>query len=635
MNAGTTADAVLSAIRGMSHTKLTETGPNAFRCNSPLRAGSDSFAFVLEVSPDGEYGKWIDHARNEYGSLYTLAERLGIQRTSRGDGVSIRVPVPLLERYAAAHGVPVDAYLLTGWTETRHGRKPALQIQTDTGPRFRLDPNNPDAKPKYWHSKTWTACWYLLADGVALTAARGVPLVLVNGEASAVACQYHGVAAVCVTGGSEREIPAHLVPALLEAYKKPDIIVALDCDEKGRKAAPKLAAQLRAMGYAPRVVDLGLEDKQDAADYLRMHTVADFYALPDIADRVIDERRAALLSAIQTPEQIHTAIVNGTDRPARSVIATADGTASLLWVGAHILAARPKTYKSMLALHLADAVTDTSVDIFASGRFRATRGAVLYLDFEQQTATVDRRMNAMTIREHSTLQYVTSKAWRNLERANADTDRTELAFEVIRAWYVETMKRGQTPALVVVDTLSAIQTERVTPNTDTHQADYQYMRRWDDLAVELDTAVLLLMHLTKGTRGKNGADPADAVYGSGKMTGAVESIITLTRADADDAFVTMQARARDEAIQPTVLQFDSGRGHHIIPATLPVNVLNLSKQKASIVAALEDGHNTVAAIAEALGISGTAVYNAIGPLMNENYIRRGAVKGTYEATRTT
>ena len=86
MNAGTTADAVLSAIRGMSYTKLTETGPNAFRCNSPLRAGSDSFAFVLEVSPDGEYGKWTDYARiNEYGSLYTLAERCLLYTSDAAD----------------------------------------------------------------------------------------------------------------------------------------------------------------------------------------------------------------------------------------------------------------------------------------------------------------------------------------------------------------------------------------------------------------------------------------------------------------------------------------------------------------------------------------------------------------------
>lgn len=635
MTSTTTAAAVLSAIRAMSHTKPKQEAPNRVRCNSPLRAGSDSFSFVLTTSPDGEHGAYTDHARGEHGTLYELAERLGIPRTSSSAGVPVRVPVPVLERYAAAHGVPVDAYLLAGWTETRYGKKPALQIQTDTGPRYRLDPDASDNKTKYTHARTYTACWYLLEDGVALSAARGVPLVLVNGEASAVACQYRGVAAVCVTGGSEREIPAHLVPALLEAYKKPDVIVALDCDEKGRKAAVKLAAQLRTLGYAPRVVDLGLEDKQDAADYLRTHTVADFYALPDIADRVINERRAALLSAIQTPAQIHTAIVNGTDRPARSVISTTDGTASLLWVGAHILAARPKTYKSMLALHLADAVTDTSVDLFAAGRFRATRGAVLYLDFEQQTATVDRRMNAMMIRDHSVLQYVTSKAWRHLERTNADTDRTDLAFEVIRAWSGEMMKRGQTPALVVVDTLSAIQSERITPNTDTHTADYQYMRRWDDLAVEIDASILLLMHLTKGTRGKNGADPADAVYGSGKMTGAVESIITLTRADADDTFVTMQARARDEAIKPTVLQFDTTRGHHIIPSTVPVNVLNLSKRKASILAALEDGHTTPAAIADTLHIDKQTVYNVLGQLTAENYIRRGAVHGTYESMRTT
>lgn len=628
----TTYDAVLSAVRMMSHTKVKETAPLSFRCNSPFRTDADSHSFTVDCS-DGEHGAFYESSTRESGSLYQLASRLGVEIATRTGEPVPRKRTQRLEEYATAHGAPVEAYLLAGWSETTHPqtKQPALQIMTDNGPRYRML----EGSAKYKSGKGVKACWYKLADAVAMSAARGVPLVMVNGEASVVACQWNGVAAVCVTTGSEKAIAPHLIPALLEAYKKPDIIVALDCDTAGRIGALSLAAQLKSIGYTPRVVDLNLADKQDAADYLRLHTADELYALPDISERAAAERDAALLSVIQTPAQIHEAIQSGADNPARPIVSLKNGTAALLWVGAHILAARPKTFKSMLSLHIADAVSDASVDLFAAGTYRTARGSVLYLDFEQKPATVNRRMNAMRIHDQSPLQYVTSTQWKRTIRQNGYEDLTALAFDIIRAWYRNERAHGRTPALVIVDTLSAILKETIAAGTDTHTSDYKYYAAWDDLAVELDAAVLLLSHLTKGARGKNGADPADAVYGSGKLTGAVESIITLTRADSEDAFVTMQSRARDEAIQPTVLQFDAARGHHIIPDSVPVNMLNLSKRKSSVLAAIEDGHTTPSAIADALNIDKQVVYNIVGALTTEKYIRRGAVHGTYEPIRNT
>jgi hypothetical protein len=622
----------------MSHTNVKQESANRFRCNNPFNAGSDSHAFVVEYTDDaGEYGAFSDHGPSgESGSLYELAERLGVPRAERSSSGAVpRNRMQYLEEYAAAHGAPVDAFLSAGWKETTYkdktGVRPALMIPTENGPRYRF---TDDKKPKYKSGYGVKQCWYKLSVAVALSDARGVPLVMVNGEASVVSCLYHGVAAVAVTASSEKEIPPHLLPALIEAYKKPVIIIALDCDTKGRTSALKLAAQLKTAGYSPRVVDLNLADKQDAADYLRLHTADELYALPDISERAAAERDAALLSVIQTPGQIHEAIQSGADNPARPIVSLRNGSAALLWVGAHILGARPKTYKSMLSLHIADAVSDPSVDLFAAGTYTTARGSVLYLDFEQKPATVDKRMNAMRIYDQSPLQYITATQWKRLVRQQNHEDLTALAFDIIRAWYRNERTHGRTPALVIVDTLSAILKETIAAGTDTHTSDYKYYAAWDDLAVELDSAILLLSHLTKGTRGKNGADPADAVYGSGKLTGAVESIITLTRADSEDAFVTMQSRARDEAIKPTVLQFDAARGHHIIPETVPVNVLNLSKRKALVLTAIHDGHETPAAIAEAVNLDKQSVYNVLTDLTAEKYIRRGEKHGTYEVMKT-
>jgi hypothetical protein len=405
------------------------------------------------------------------------------------------------------------------------------------------------------------------------------------------------------------------------------VVIALDCDTKGRTASAKLAAQLQDAGYEPRVVDLNLADKQDAADYLRLHTAAELYALPDIAELVIAENDAFLLSAIRSPDAIYRAIEAGEEKDGRAIVSHSSG-AALLWVGAHLLGARPKTYKSMLALHIANTV-HAGTHLFDDYRFTATRGSVLYLDFEMKTSTVKTRMQMMNVRG---VDYVTASTWRNQRKQRPHMEPTALAHDIIRAWCRSELRNNRTPALVVVDTMSAIMNATYEKNTDTHTVDYQYYSEWDALAGETDTAILLLTHLTKGTRGKNGADPADAIYGSGKIQGAVESIITLTRQNADDAFVTMQCRTRDEGLEPVVLQFDAAKGHHYIPSSVPLATLDLTKTKARVLEALEAGECTPDAIATATGISKRMVDKSLAALVKEQYAER-TNRGEYASVR--
>lgn len=75
-----TAERVLRALEPY---KLKKTGPDQYRCNSPFRSGSDSQAFTLTISGP-EHGGWHDFPAGESGSLYELADRLGIE-TGRHD----------------------------------------------------------------------------------------------------------------------------------------------------------------------------------------------------------------------------------------------------------------------------------------------------------------------------------------------------------------------------------------------------------------------------------------------------------------------------------------------------------------------------------------------------------------------
>jgi hypothetical protein len=73
-----TAGRVLAALKPYG---LRDEGSGKYRSNSPLRPGSNSHGFTLTIDDD-EHGAFYDHVSGEQGSLYDLANRLGIERSS-------------------------------------------------------------------------------------------------------------------------------------------------------------------------------------------------------------------------------------------------------------------------------------------------------------------------------------------------------------------------------------------------------------------------------------------------------------------------------------------------------------------------------------------------------------------------
>ena len=244
----TTADLVLSALQQYD---LKQEPGGQYRFNSPSRAGSNSHAVRLTISDDGEHGAWNDHVSGDKGSLYQLADALGIPRTMQPAATpTTKRGYADLDAYARAHYAPASAFLDAGWKatttqcpETRQPR-PALAFATATGPRYRfIDGKNPPFKSPTGYK----ACWYRLAEAIA-NAHDGV-IILCNGEPSVIAAQHHNVPATCITGSGEKRLPDVLLAELRAAWTGA-IVVALDSDTKGRAAAPGLVAQLQAAGYA-------------------------------------------------------------------------------------------------------------------------------------------------------------------------------------------------------------------------------------------------------------------------------------------------------------------------------------------------------------------------------------------------
>lgn len=259
--ASTTAQRVIAHIeRAGLHCKQEASGQ--YRSNSPFRADSDSRAFTFTVNGDGEHGAWHDKVTDERGSLYDLAQRLGIEAGATVQDT--KRPYTNLADYAKAHGIEPDVLLAFGWEETTYQERPALVYKTATGPRYRFtDGDKPVYKPGFEDGHATPACWYGLSRALELNA--GLPLVLCNGEISAIAGQTRGIPAIAITGG-ERALPEDLLAELKTAYSG-SLWIALDCDATGKRVAEQIAEQ-----WPDSVIlDLGLSDGGDLADFCLLH----------------------------------------------------------------------------------------------------------------------------------------------------------------------------------------------------------------------------------------------------------------------------------------------------------------------------------------------------------------------------
>jgi len=255
-------------MRALEPYQLKQESANKYRCNSPLRPGSDSKAFTLVINGP-EHGAWHDFVTGESGSLYDLARHLGIAIPAATPVTSTKRAYAGIEDYARAHGIQGSVLQFWHWRETVHQGRPALEFPTASGPRWRFLDGN---KPHFVSSPGYRRCWYGLSQRVLTALAAGKPLVICNGEISTVVAQHYGVPAIAMTGGEKAEIPDELL-AELKGKIGPgrQIIIAMDCDKAGRQAARGLETQLVEAGYLARAVDLGLGTGGDLADFCALH----------------------------------------------------------------------------------------------------------------------------------------------------------------------------------------------------------------------------------------------------------------------------------------------------------------------------------------------------------------------------
>jgi AAA domain len=493
-----TADKVVAQLRNVK-----ARGNGEYRSSSPLRASSDGEAFHLTIK-DGEHGTWFDHVAQEGGSLYTLAKRMNIELPKLAPTTDTAKAKTFAE-FCADHGASEDVFRKAGWTPSSRNGNPAIAFTTDTGTRYRML----SGSTKYIHGKGYTSSWYKLDQALQIAESGGFPLTLCNGEASTVVAQALGMPVTCITGGSEREIPEKLLESLLEAYRGA-IVVAMDCDEKGRSASRKLHKQLTSVGYAVTVVDMKLDAKGDIADYLRLWSPTEFYALPHSLDAV--EYVTAL------PRTVTAADLQKKDVPPLEYIID-----DLMSTGCYLLAGAPKSRKSFLALHLALNVAQGS-KVFERFEVLQSTG-VLYLDLEMSENSVHRRvanmMHGKTWPTNLYFGFGDDWPWRGSEAG----DHLEL-------W----LDAHMDVRVVIIDVLAQWK-EAVDPRTPVYTADYDALKKIQRLATRRNICIIVVHHTNK-TKMLKGDNPFDKISGSTGIQGAVDAMWLLTK-DPDNQYNTV------------------------------------------------------------------------------------------------
>lgn len=604
-----TADRVLSALAAYG---LRPAGPDRWRSNSPLRPGSDSHSLALRIT-DSEYGTWYDHVANEGGSLYELAEKIGIERPARpGPAPSTKRAYTDLADYAGAHYTPADAYRAAGWSDavvkercprTRRMR-PALPFTTDTGTRWRFI-DGADDGPPYKSPAGYAAAWYRLTEAVALAAAGDLPLVLCNGEASTVAAQHHGVPATAITGGGERTIPAGLMQALLDSWHGPIVIVP-DADDKGKRSTPDRVKQLRDAGYQVSVMALNGPKGYDLADFCGLYA-------GDSA-RVIAER--ATIEPVEAPtveapaaerSAIPPAAISAAELLAMNVPPIRWYVPGILREGLALLVGAPFVGKTPLAAQLA---IDLAAGARWMGRYDTTPVPTLYVGTEYSRADV-----VTTLRDSLGAAPAPDRLYvRTIE------DIPDLPTPADALAWLESEITATGAAVVVIDVLTGFLPSPPRSNQSAYRSDYSELRPYQVLALRLGVCILGCWHAAKRE-----ADPALMYSGSSGLWGAAGGgRLCLYRDPDDNVRLASFARGGERIDLVLEQQRNTAGGRRWYAGAVSDTPAGLTKRLADVYRAVADAGRPVGpgAIHDAIGDAHTlaTVKSALNALLKKGHL---------------
>lgn len=278
---------------------------------------------------------------------------------------------------------------------------------------------------------------------------------------------------------------------------------------------------------------------------------------------------------------------------------TVDG---LLPEGACLLAAKPKSKKSWLALAVSIAVASSGK---ALGFFDVAGGRVLYLDLESN----QRRMQS---RLRSVLGNDSSKWPKNFELAT-EWPRGDDALRAIEGYC---LAKPDT-RLIVIDILARVRPPK-DPKADPYEQDYTFLQSINALAERLRITIIVIHH----TRKAKADDIFDEVSGTTAITGAVATIWMMSRSAENPDEQMLHLRGRDLIDEePIAIKWDAYTCQHIFVAA--GSEASSSAERRKVLDAMdEDSEYQMKEIAALIGKSIKATDNLLRRLVEDNSVQR-------------
>lgn len=272
--------------------------------------------------------------------------------------------------------------------------------------------------------------------------------------------------------------------------------------------------------------------------------------------------------------------------------------------GLTILAGKPKTGKSWLALDFCVAVSQGS---HALGNVKCEFGPVLYLALEDTERRLQGRLRAVLQGSGGLIDLHISTAWRRSDKGGlADLDQ----------W----LASHSNARLVVIDTLQKMRGARPR-DAGIYEDDYQAIAHFKKIADERLTPIILVHHQNKG----GNEDPLLSVSGTAGITGSADTVLVLQR-EPNDPNAVLYVRGRDVTEAEMAIQFDNQTGKWLRLGK--AQDWRISEERRAIVKALMDGSMTPKEIALATGKKANAIHTLLHKMKRDGELHQ-SVDGKY------
>ncbi len=444
-------------------------------------------------------------------------------------------------------------------------------------------------------------------------------VIICEGERKADVVQSWGLVGTCFDSGANSTINS----AMVEVLSGKELIILPDNDDPGRIHRDNIIKAMLRKAASIKVIDLpGLAVKGDIVDWIKTP----------------GNDKARLLELVaQAQEWEWSPAKNGDEfsktepnRPTafKKIISMADLVnkefAPIRWVipgllpeGLAILSGPPKIGKSWLVMNLCLA---TAWGGYVFGRFKVDPGSVLLLSLEDNERRLKGRLEICTAGNKQNLaNYHATTEWRRLDQGGL-TDLSE--------W----LDQHSDCKLVVIDTMQKIKPHPTRKSGNAYENDYEAYGDLQRMALQCCICILVIHHNRK-SESKAPGDPLEMISGSIGITGAMDTILMLSR-PRGAAGAVLTATGRDIPESEYGMVFDGVTGQWIISGRPEELMLKEGSHTSSILEFLKEhsgkeftGHDVFEGIGEEIKIA--TVKRELNRLVSKSIIQRHLQKYSY------